>query len=368
MHTKTFASALGFAALLVGFGSAASAQFIRFPEPSTLLTAKDVATRLPALQMYSLADDADMKFQDKNGTLVLTLAPTFWANKKPSDQVLWSGKIDTAPRKFFLVTMLGEQDLKDDAGKILWSKKFEQPSLTLDLDQPGQARLFDSMGKELTGQITGVPSPLLTNDQANALFKARDFSSGYSRIGNVVIERDRQRRQTTIYSSKKLIWSGTAPPNNGVQFGRTLNSQIEGIPAPPYPIGQTTTFEVTKEAGNISIADKDHRFLETISSETLTLTASTSDVAFRKNPHNFFFFQPHVAVTQPAPVTGGSLYARYSTADGEWLADEKVDAVRTEKQISSLHETMTGMELHIQSFDQSGNPTSKTTIGYDTSS
>ena len=133
MQPKKFASALGFAALFVGFSCAlpVSAQFTRFPEPPTLLTAKDVSTKSPVLSLYSFsaieAEKGSLQFEDRGGSLVLSQAldeslvvtpGTILDNS--NTKILWSSTLGTKPLKFMFAVGEGEERLLDNTGKIIW--------------------------------------------------------------------------------------------------------------------------------------------------------------------------------------------------------------------------------------------------------
>jgi len=133
MRPRTFASAFGFATLLVGFSCAppVSAQFTRFPEPPTLLTAKDVSTKSPVLSLYPAieAEKGSLQFEDRGGSLVLSqmldenlvVTPgTILDNS--NTKILWSGTLGTEPLKFIFAMGEGEERLLDNTGKIIWSQ------------------------------------------------------------------------------------------------------------------------------------------------------------------------------------------------------------------------------------------------------
>jgi len=358
MHNKRSHSAAWIVLLMSGITSTSPAfgdtdgQITYVPDISVPLTTKAVRVHPPTLDLSSVTWTCDVRFEDRDGSLVVTQPPMGFAVPKPAGKILWSGKLGTEPQQFAFVTTNTKEELKDSTGKVIWSRE-TQPSLTLDFDQPGFVRLLDAAGKELgTAPIDHTVPPTFPAHHYREPFLG--FTSEYDGIR---VEKDTGREQTTLFSGSHLIWSGPNPPNDGIRYGRSADSPIGGIPTSWLPSGQTLTLEVTQQTGSIIVTDENHHFLEAVPSVTLRLTASSADESFRKTVKYRILSSLPVATTTQIDVNApGLIYVRYRTPDGDWAGEEAVHALNAVWHYKTAHVSgsQPGLDLWAAYFDKSG--------------
>lgn len=235
---------------------------------------------------------------------------------------------------------------------MLWSQSF-LPSLTLDFDRPGYVRLLDADDKELGSAPIDHSAP-----------PDYPFCGVPIAYHGILFRTDTRERKTTVYSGKRLLWSGPRPANDGVRIGHSLDSPIQGVPYAPYPAGETITLLVTKKTGSMSVTDKDSHLLEIVPAEVFQMESRCDDQKFVNSNLGGTLFLPHTAMTQAEPLAPGQLYVYYHAANGSWIAGELVRAEKDTRQFLGspmpiflpYHEPLEVRTTHLNEMGEVENP------------
>ncbi len=349
---------LAFAGPLVLIGTAslpaaadAGGQITYTPDISVPVKANGIQVLPPVLGLSSLVYTSPVKFEERNGRLVVTQPPQGFLLTHTTGKILWSGLLSTKPRQFTFVTTSSAEELKDNAGEVVWSRE-TQPSLTLDFDRPGQVRLLNAAGKELGT----APADNSTLPVFPVHHHREPFFGWTSDHGSIRVEKDTEHGQTTIYSGTHLVWSGPNPSNDGIRYGRSPGSPVSGIASSWLPAGTALALKVTRDVGSVEISDEMHHRIETVSTETLHLTATSDDPAFRKTAQYYMLSEPITATTQVDLSVPGLIYIRYHTASGIWSGEEVVHALSAVWHNIMPHRSWSepGLDLWTAYFDETG--------------
>jgi len=226
--------------------------------------------------------------------------------------------------------------------------------------------------------IEAKKGPLQFEDRSGSLVLSQMFGDNATVTPGTILDN----------SNTKVLWSetlGTEPlkftfvAGEGEErlldnTGKTIWSQATseqaraGIAATRYNAGLVVPFTITKESGSMDIADKNHRLLETASSESLRLTVLTADEKFPKyapspfSARNTFEFLPDVARTQANPLSPGRLYVTYHATDGNWAAAQLVRANRVRVLPAPGRQDM--LEVNTKNLNEAGTPENNPSIEY----
>ncbi len=242
---------------------------------------------------------------------------------------------------------------------------------------PSQITYFPDISVPLTPKdiqihppVLGLPYPLWLS---NLQFEDRN---------GVLFLTQPAQGQFGTKPENRVLWSGSfaagrrkftvvnANGDDQIQddAGQVIASQKMGDFPQLLPFSGTITLEVSKEAGSIVVTDENHRFLETVPSETLRLVASSDDAKFRRTAQYRLLSEPVAATTQVDVNTPGLIYAQYYTAAGDWAGEKAVHALSAawRYKTARVSGSQPGLDFWAAYFDKTGKRIGTTHDGFRT--
>jgi RNA polymerase sigma factor (sigma-70 family) len=182
-----------------------------------------------------------------------------------SQPTIWKGKVADLPRHMTMTNTDNTMTLADDAGKLHWSKVYEQPELTFRAVADGSGTLTDSSGRALwSGVLSLHPDGQQTIDQlqscqprggAAKMAMPAFVSCGGGQMVMVSYAVTLDGKLLLTDEKGKTLWTGVPARNLGVRFVGVNDGVVYGIQTDMHWPNRKITFDLKVEPCTMTYED-----------------------------------------------------------------------------------------------------------------